>query len=420
MSTIITRRVCPERLTTYLFALCTVTYIIALLGRLSYSAVMAELILSEGFTKGGAGLIGTALFTSYGICQLFSGFIGDHTSPRKMVFIGTLGSALINIAMGFSTSLYLMLSLWIFNGAFQSLIWSPLARIFAEIMPPTHRKRACANISFAYPIATILIYLLASLLLRFLTWRAVFWLSGICMIAVSFWWNRGMGFCFRMTDKHGANETVELSAIESTEKISLLKLLVISGAICSVFGALSGGLLRDGIQSWVPSLMAERFGLSTSLSIALAILLPVVNIGGVILTKYLAENHIKNEMRGAAGFYLACIFFLAWLWIAGNSNAILSLVLLTCASTAMVGCNTMYIGFVPLHFGAIGRSSSITGILNCACYAGSAISSYGIGKVAEHYGWSAAIGMWLGFAIAACLITALGIKRWASYRRSNL
>lgn len=420
MTTTITRRVCPERLTTYLFMLCTITYIIALLGRLSYSAVMAELIVSEGFTKGGAGLIGTALFASYGICQVFSGFVGDHTSPKKMVFIGTFGSALVNLAMGFSDALPLMLVLWIFNGAFQSFIWSPLARIFAEIMPPTHRKRACANIGFAYPVATILIYLIASILLRFITWRSVFFLSGGLMVFAALWWNRGMGFCLRMTEKHGPTETVELSAVESSENVNLLQLLLASGAICAVFGSLSGGLLRDGIQSWVPSIMTERFGLSTSLSIALAILLPVVNIAGVILTKYLAENFIKNEMRGAVGFYLVCIAFLGILSVAGSSNAILSLVLLTCASTAMVGSNTMYISFMPLHFGAIGKSSSITGVLNCACYAGSAISSYGIGKVAEHYGWNAAIWMWLGFAVVACAITALGIRSWSKYRHSNL
>ncbi len=420
MTTVVSRRVCPERLTVYLFMLCTVTYIVALLGRLSYSAVMAELIVREGFTKSSAGLVGTALFASYGICQVFSGFLGDRTSPRCMVFVGTFGSACINLTMGLADDLHMMLVLWVLNGAFQSFIWSPISRIFAEIMPPSSRKRACANIGFAYPVATICIYLLASILLRWVHWRAVFLASGALMVLAALWWNRGMGFCLRMTERHGGTETVELSAVESGESGNLLKLLLISGAICAVFGALSGGLLRDGIQSWVPSLMTERFGLSTSLSILLAILLPTVNMGGVILTKYLAQNVIKNEMRGAVGFYLVCIGFLALLIPAGTSNALLSLVLLTCASTAMVGSNSMYISFMPMHFGAIGKSSSVTGVLNCACYAGSAISSYGIGKISEYYGWNAAILAWLGFALAACAVTALGVRKWGKYRRSHL
>lgn len=416
MEQTISRRVCPQRLTTMLFFLCAITYIIALFGRMSYSSVMAELIVSEGFTKGQVGLVGTALFASYGICQVFSGFIGDHTSPKHMIFIGTIGSAIANLAMGFADALPLMLVLWIFNGAFQSFIWSPIARVFAEIMPPSHRKRSLANIGYCYPTATILTYVMASMLLRFVHWRAMFWITGVMMIAAALWWNRGMDFCLRMTEKHGGTETISLNQTEAASSGNLLKILIASGAICAVFGALSGGLLRDGIQSWVPSFMTERFGLSTSLSILLAILLPIVNMAGVLLTKVLAEKHIHNEMLGAVGFYLFCILFLAILIPASASNAIASLILMTAASTAMVGANTMYISFMPMHFGAIGKSSSITGVLNCACYAGSAISSYGIGKVAEFFGWSAAIIFWLVFAITAMTITIFGARRWGAYR----
>lgn len=411
-----TRRVCPERLAPGLFILCILTYIIGLLGRMSYSAVMAELITAEGLTKSQAGLIGTALFATYGVFQIFSGFLGDRHDPKKMIAIGVGVSGILNICMGFTHTVPAMFLFWTANGVFQSFIWSPVARIFGELMPPNYRKGACANAAIAFPAATILMYLAAAVLLRFTGWRAVFILSGAAMlVCTAIWWNR-MGFFQRMTQRHGATETITLNASETAASGSLLRLLLVSGVVFSIFGSLTGGLLRDGIQSWVPTFMTERFGLSTALSVALAIALPVVNILGVFGVKALAARRIRNEMRGAAGFFLACILCLALLLPASGSSAVLSLVLMTAASTCMVGSNTMFMNFMPVHFGAIGKVSSVTGVLNCASYVGSAISSYGIGHVAERFGWSAAIAVWLGFSVAAMLFALLGAKRWQNYR----
>lgn len=411
-----TRQVCPERLAPHLFFLCICTYIVALFGRMSYSAVMAELITAEGFTKSEAGLVGTALFATYGVCQILSGFLGDKLDPKKMIAIGVGMSGLLNIGMGLAGSLPIMLALWMMNGIFQSFVWSPVARIFAELMPPAYRKGACANSAIAFPLATIIMYLAASLLLQFASWRIVFILSGISMLVCTAVWVNRMNYFGRMTIKHGPIETVTLSPAEAEASGSLFKVLLMSGVIFGIFGSLTGGLLRDGIQSWVPTFMTERFGLSTALSVALAIALPVVNILGVFGVKALAARRIRNEMRGAAGFFVACIVCLALLIPASGNSAALSLVLMTAASTCMVGSNTMLMNFIPVHFGTIGKVSSITGVLNCASYLGSAISSYGIGHVAEQLGWTAAIWVWLGFAAVAMLLAFCGVRRWSVYR----
>ncbi|MCB6365723.1 MFS transporter [Intestinibacillus massiliensis] len=416
MSETYTRRVCPERLAPHLFFLCIITYIVALFGRMSYSSVMAELIATEGFTKSQAGLIGTALFATYGVCQIFSGFLGDKLDPKKMIAVGVAASGALNIGMGLAGTLPVMLGLWMANGVFQSFVWSPVARIFAEFMPPAYRKGACANSAVAFPLATIFMYLAASLLLQFADWRAVFILSGAAMLVCTAVWLNRMNYFQRMTEKHGPIETVTLNAAEAAASGSLLKVLLASGVMFAIFGSLTGGLLRDGIQSWVPTFMTERFGLSTALSVALAIALPVVNIGGVFGVKALAARRIRNEMRGAAGFFLACIVCLALLIPASGTSAVGSLLLMTAASTCMVGSNTMFMNFMPVHFGTIGKVSSITGVLNCASYVGSAISSYGIGHVAERFGWVAAIWVWLGFSAAAMVLAYGGVRRWGKYR----
>ena len=49
------RRVCPHALSQRLFLLCAATYIVGLFGRLSYSAVMVDLIASGSMDKAQAG-----------------------------------------------------------------------------------------------------------------------------------------------------------------------------------------------------------------------------------------------------------------------------------------------------------------------------------------------------------------------------
>ncbi|MGN1031638.1 MAG: MFS transporter [Butyricicoccaceae bacterium] len=416
MTSTITRRVCPEELSTRLFFLCAITYIIALFGRLSYNSVMAELIASEGMTKSAAGLIGTAFCIVYGVCQVLSGMLGDRLSPRIMIFIGVVGSALLNLGMGISHSYQVMLVLWALNGIVQSFVWSPVARIFAEMMPPDQRRKSCSNAAITYPLATVIIYLVASLMLRATGWRPLFLFSGVLMlIAAAFWFVR-MGWFERVTAEHGDIETIELGTQEQQASGNLLSIMIVSGVIFAVVGALAHGMLRDGIQSWVPSLMTENFHFSTSISVALAIILPFINISGVFITKAIARRHIKNELNGSAGFFVVTILSLTLLYIVCSKYAVLSLVLMTIASTCMVGSNIMLINLMPIHFGAIGRASSITGVLNCSAYLGSALSSYGIGVVADHFGWSAAVLVWLGFSVFALITALLGARRWGRYR----
>lgn len=413
-----TRRVCPAEAANRLFVLCAMTYIVGLFGRMSYAAVMAELIAGEGFTKAQAGMIGTALFVVYGMCQFFSGILGDRIAPKKMVFAGVLGSGALNFAMGLSGSYGVMLALWALNGAFQALIWSPVFRVFSEVLPPTHRKRACANAAATYPLATVITYLFAALMLHTLGWRSVFLASAALMMAAAvFWWAR-MGWYERMIAARGDVEEITLTARETAASGSLLRLLVVSGVIFGVVGAVTHGMLRDGIQSWVPTFMTENFHFGTSLSVALAILLPIVNIAGVFLTKTIGARWIRNELKGSAAFFSVTIAALAALYFWSDTSAAGSLLMMTVASTCMVGSNIMLINLMPIHFGPLGRTSSVTGVLNCAAYLGSAVSAYGIGKAADLYGWKAAVLIWLVFSVFALVTALLGARKWGRYRRN--
>ena len=59
---------------------------------------------------------------------------------------------------------------------------------------------------------------------------------------------------------------------------------------------------------------------------------------------------------------------------------------------------------IPLQFGAVGRSATVSGILDCMLYVGAAISSYLFALLAQLGGWTATIICWIVIPMLAIAI----------------
>ena len=97
----------------------TIGYAIAYTCRLALSVVKKPLIDEGIFTAAELGLIGSGLFYAYAFGKLVNGFLADHANLRYFFALGVLISALLNVGMGFSTTLALSILLWSLNGWFQ-------------------------------------------------------------------------------------------------------------------------------------------------------------------------------------------------------------------------------------------------------------------------------------------------------------
>jgi sugar phosphate permease len=55
----------------------------------------------------------------------------------------------------------------------------------------------------------------------------------------------------------------------------------------------------------------------------------------------------------------------------------------------MTTCNSVITSMFPMFMKGKMNSGMLAGVLNGFCYVGSTVSSYGLGAVADHFGWSA-------------------------------
>ncbi|MEI6578467.1 MAG: MFS transporter, partial [Eubacteriales bacterium] len=317
-----------------LFLLCWFAYSMSYIGRLNFSACMAEIMADGGLTKAYLGSIGTGFLACYGIGQLVNGILGDKISPKYMVGIGLFGAGFANILMGLNSAPSLMFFIWCANGYFNSMLWSPIIRCLSEWLPKTNQSKAGVNISTTIPVGTIASYLLSSVILAVAGWRAVFVIDGALLVAASLVWFAGVSSIKEYISKregiktHGEDSFAENAALPNLGKSRNMPALIIgTGLIFTVGAILFNGILKDGVTLWVPTYITEFFGVAPKFSAALSIILPVVSLAGAYSALWLNKRYINNEMATAGVFFAVSAAAFVCLFLFGKLNIVFAVTL---------------------------------------------------------------------------------------------
>ena len=81
----------------------------------------------------------------------------------------------------------------------------------------------------------------------------------------------------------------------------------------------------------------------------------------------------------------------------------------------MMGINIMLVSFVSTAFIRYNRVSTVSGLLNSTVYIGSSIATYGLGAIADLYGWSLLIRSLSVTAIGGFLLCLLAAPGWKKF-----
>ena len=104
-----------------------------------------------------------------------------------MVIFGSMLGAVCCFLMPVAGSLGVLIGVWAANGLFQSMLWSPILRVFSETIDESLSKKAILNIALSLPVGTVLAYLMSSMIIKYLNWKYVFIFEGsVVVIAVLF------------------------------------------------------------------------------------------------------------------------------------------------------------------------------------------------------------------------------------------
>ena len=305
----------------------------------------------------------TGSFITYGAGQLVSGVLGDHISPKKLIFLGLSLTVLMNLCIPFCRNPYQMLVVWCFNGFAQSFLWPPL--------------------------------------ISFWGWRTVFFFSAICGIIMILVWNR---YC-----EDAPVISIENASIQgSSQKNSFLSPLLLYIMLTIVLQ----GMLRDGVTTWMPSYISETYHLSHAAAILTGVLLPLFGLLCIQSASTLYIRKFSNPLSCAGVFFFTGTLFSLSLFCSTGKNAAFSVFFSALLTGCMHGVNLIQVCMIPPFFKKQGNVSTVSGVLNSCTYIGSATSTYGIAVLSDRIGWSSTLLIWVLLTFAGTLICIACARPW--------
>ena len=392
--------------------LCAIVYFTSYLTRNSYNAVISEVTTALGTTADATGIIGTCAFLTYGLGQIICGVIGDKISPRRIILSGIAATTVCNIVMPLlNGNLPLMTALWGINGFAQAMFWPPLVRLMADHLTKYDYNRAVVSVTTASSIGNILLYLVSPLCISLYGWKLVFFLTGAVGAIMIFVWHLGTK---NLPQKPNQPQAQGSEAVNATEKASVKTIVASSGMILILFAIILQGMLRDGLATWMPSLISDTFGISNAVSILTAVLLPVFAIIGIKLASAF-QSKVKNELLCAAILYAVGFAFSLLMLPLLSISLFASVILISLITAAMHGVNLLLISRVPLYYAKYGKISTVSGLLNAFTYIGSAASTYGFALFSEKYGWYFTVGSWAVITLVGALVCFVNVRKWKRF-----
>jgi len=408
-----------------LFALCFLAYTFSYFGRYNYSTCLGAMTSAGLLDKSFGGIISAAYLIFYGAGQFINGRLGVRISPKIMVAIGLIGSGCSNLLMGVMSNRYVFLIVWAANGFFNSMLWSPIIRIFTDWMTQSQRLKAGANISLTIPVGMTLSYIISSFMLEITDWRGVFIACGSLLCAGGTIWLLGLSglnpYIKTMSERNFKLISSNLEAEgENTVKPSLtMKLFFGSGIVFIAIIALFNGSLKDAVLSWAPTYLQDTYNFSDSAASLVSTLLPLFSVAGPYVAIFLDKRIFKNEVTTSGVMFAIAGISLVTVVLLKGSVPIVAVALLALSMCCMWAVNTMILTFVPYRFGRLGISSAVTGTLNCTAYISASSCTVLYGSMAKSQNWSATVLVWTAFAVGGAVVCLALAALWKKFRPEN-
>ncbi|MCQ2474995.1 MAG: MFS transporter [Clostridia bacterium] len=383
--------------------ICWLAYTAAYVGRLNYSASLVAIVSDLGITKPQAGLVSSCFFFAYGAGQLLNGILSKYYNPKKMIFASLFASSALNILMPISSDISVMKYIWLANGIVQSVLWSTLIKTISDFVSDKNVSKAIFVMSTTVAAGTFTAYGISALCVKFASWHITFYIASAVLLISSFIWM----ILYGESSKASAAETVK------GEKVKISRGMI-TAIVIMAFCGIANGFIKDGINTWVPSVLYEEFNISQSFSILLTLLLPLLSMFGTGLANKI-HTKIESHSRMNQMFYFAAAVLCAGI-IASLKFKSLVFVMICFIGVActMSMINNVITSMFPLDNRKLLGAGFAAGLLNTFCYVGSTVTSYSLGAVSDKFGWNAVFIIMLAvsaFAVIICFFGAGKKKR---------
>ena len=357
--------------------------------------------LATGFTRDALSLALTGSFITYGAGQLVSGILGDLVSPKKLLATGIWLTTVMNLLLPLYANQWWMLAVWCVNGFAQSFMWPPLVKLMTMHLPEKDYHKGILWASYGCSLATILLYLLSPVLLRWFGWKSIFFgAAGVAAVMLVVW----LGCCPEA-------ENAPKTAAARGKGSKLLFAPVMLGIMVAI---ILHGMLKEGVATWMPSYITDIYHLDNRIAILSGVIMPIFSVLSVKVAALIFKKFFTNPVACSVAVFAVSALAALLLPLLSGGSAVASILLMALLTGSMHGINLMLISTIPPFFKKLGAVSTASGMLNACTYIGSAASTYGIAVLSVGFGWGVTLWTWVAMALGGlglCLLCFRGFRK---------
>jgi sugar phosphate permease len=361
-----------------------------------------------GYNKAQLGTVLMALKLTYGVGQFVNGQLAERCSPRKLLALGLLASAALNVLFGWATALYMLTFIWACNGYVQALGWPPTMRVAANWFPALRRGRAIGIIGTGYQLCGALTFVVAGSAADKFGWRGALYVPAalVAASAIHMWF---------VLDE-APSESLSASSFASSSTTSWRNniLLTLSNPSLWIVGIALCMLdaCRYGFTDWGVTHLKEVHSTSVSSAAFRYAVFPCGGILGAFFSGWVTDRFFDGRRVPVVCMMLLVLGLLTAVYssVVGWGLAS-SIVILFLIGFCIFGPQVQLVGTLPVGLAQRGTSAAAAGFVNGMGGLGSAAGDKITGHLAQSYGWRIAIWFWAGCAFGAALIIAMLWKK---------
>jgi MFS transporter, ACS family, D-galactonate transporter len=203
-----------------------------------------------GMSFAQAGMLSAASTFTYTLGQIPAGVLADRFGPRRLFFIGILGSTLLSFNFGTLQTYAGAIANQIASGAFRALIFAPGLTLVASWFPPDRKATAMGVYVIGGVSGNVLLSLVGPLLAGHYGWRPTF--MGFALLGV------GIAFVYRALgrEKPATGPRHPVGMLDAFRLFRYPIMWVCAGIQFIRFG------VTTSFNFWLPSLLVSDRGLS--------------------------------------------------------------------------------------------------------------------------------------------------------------
>lgn len=359
------------------------------------------------YSKLTLGLIGGAFSISYGLGQFLNGQLVDSLGAKRLIVLGLVLSAFMNILFGYIDIPVLMVVIWGINGYAQSTGWPSVVKIISNWF-----RSSIGTIGGMFGSCFLVGNMIAWPALAYVMakygWRAAFLAPPLLLVLVT------ILFYLGVSDRpKGVEQICEIHVPRVKFGFREILLSTELVTIASAYTLLQ--LVRSGFTLWAPSFLLETYNLSLDLAGYAAAIIPLGGIVGSMVSGWLSDR-TKRFPRPFIMFLLILSLSLSLLTfhsIASHSLQ-LGVILLFLVGLTLYGPHVLMATVIPMEHERNHGVAGVAGFIDGIGYIGSTIADPFIGWIVDVQGWSGAATFWFISSLAAAFLMGM-----LSFRKLN-